>query len=79
MSTLNTVLNTPPVWYDYAKSYLGVGAAFGRGINGSVEHSETTEYTYGASYTIDGSASFADIIEFGPKIERGVRGQPCGQ
>jgi hypothetical protein len=74
VSTLNTVLNMPPVWYDYYKSYLGVGAAFGRGINGSVEHSETTEFTYGASYTIDGSASFADIFEFGPKISAEFEG-----
>ena len=32
VSTLNTVLQMPPVWYDYYKSYLGGGAAFGRAV-----------------------------------------------
>jgi len=67
VSTLSTVVNMPPVWYDYSKSYLGIGAAFGTGMSGGVESSDTTTFSYGASYTIDGSASVFDLFEVGPQ------------
>jgi hypothetical protein len=74
VSTLSNVFNMPPVWYDYFKTWDGGGAAFGRGMSGGVENSETTTFSYGGSYTLDASASFADIFEAGAKYSVELRG-----
>ena len=77
ISSVATVLNMPPIWYEKNEPHTAIGSALGRSVSNSTSMGETTTIKYGASYTIDGSLSLADIIEVGPKIQGCVRGQPC--
>jgi hypothetical protein len=66
-TALSTVVNLPPQWHGINTSNNGVGAAYGQSVAGGVTTGKTNTYSYGASVTIDGSVTFLDIFEAGPK------------
>ena len=74
ISSVGTVLNMPPIWYEKNEPHAAIGSALGRSVSSSTSMGETTKIKYGASYTIDGSLSIADIIEVGPKIKVAFEG-----
>ena len=69
ISAVDTVLNMPPIWYEKNAPLWDIGSALGQTVGSSSARGETTTAKYGASYTIDGSVSVADIIEAGPKFK----------